>query len=69
MVRFAPGLLVTLFALTRITLTPIAQDHDRSKIPDRYSWNLTDIYPSDGAWRAAKEKLDPTNRLISPSSR
>ena len=34
-----------------------AQDRDRGKIPDRYKWNLAEIYPSDEAWRAAKEKL------------
>ncbi|HTY10059.1 MAG TPA: oligoendopeptidase F [Bacteroidota bacterium] len=35
----------------------VAQERDRAKIPDRDKWNLTDIYPSDDAWRAAKEKL------------
>lgn len=35
----------------------IAQERDRSKIPDRYKWNPTEIYPSDAAWRAAKAKL------------
>ena len=27
----------------------------RSEIPDKYKWNLADIYPSDAAWRAAKD--------------
>jgi oligoendopeptidase F len=44
-----------LFATT--TLPPQAQDRDRSKIPDEHKWDLTPIYPSDDAWRAAKEKL------------
>ena len=34
-----------------------AQERDRSKVSDRYKWNLAEIYPSDEAWRAAKEKL------------
>jgi len=34
-----------------------AQERDRSKIPDRLKWSLSDLYPSDAAWRAAKEKL------------
>lgn len=34
-----------------------AQERDRSKIPDKYKWNLADLYPSDDAWRAAKERL------------
>jgi len=45
---------VSLFALT---LAPIAQERDRAKVPDRYKWNLADIYPNEAAWRAAKDKL------------
>ena len=40
-----------------LTLTAFAQERDRSKIPDKYKWNLADIYPSESAWRAAKDKL------------
>jgi oligoendopeptidase F len=52
--RLLPGALV-LFAVS----TPVsqAQERDRSKLPDEYKWDLTAIYPSDQAWRAAKEKL------------
>ncbi len=32
-------------------------ERDRSKIPDRYKWDLTDIYPNDEAWLAAKQRL------------
>jgi oligoendopeptidase F len=35
----------------------IGQERDRSKIPDKYKWKLTDIYPSDDAWKDAKEDL------------
>ena len=35
----------------------VAQERDRSKVPDRYKWDLTAIYPSDDAWRAAKDKV------------
>ena len=35
----------------------LAQERDRSKIPDKYKWNTADIYPSEEAWRAAKERL------------
>jgi oligoendopeptidase F len=34
-----------------------AQERDRSKVADKYKWDLTHIYPSDEAWRQAKEKL------------
>jgi len=43
--------------MTTSTLVSQAQERDRSKIPNEYKWDLTAIYPSDQAWRAAKEKL------------
>jgi oligoendopeptidase F len=42
-------------ALAVLTVTLAAQERDRSKIPDKYKWNLADIYPSDASWRAAKD--------------
>lgn len=36
-----------------------AQDRGRAAIPDKFKWNLADLYASDDAWRAAKEKLVP----------
>jgi oligoendopeptidase F len=51
-------------ALLAITLISAAapspvegQERDRAKIADKYKWNLADLYPSDDAWRAAKDKL------------
>lgn len=32
-------------------------ERDRSKIPDQYKWNLTDIYPNDAAWLEARQRL------------
>src|SRR6185295_10350287 len=43
--------------LTALTIAGGAQSRDRSQTPDKYKWNLTDLYPSDAAWRAAKDKL------------
>jgi oligoendopeptidase F len=34
-----------------------AQERERSRIPDRFKWNLADIYPDDQAWRDAKAAL------------
>jgi oligoendopeptidase F len=34
-----------------------ADEKDRSKIPDRYKWNLADLYASDEEWNTAKELL------------
>jgi oligoendopeptidase F len=33
----------------------VAQERQRDQIPDRFKWNLNDIYPTDAAWRTAKE--------------
>jgi oligoendopeptidase F len=35
----------------------ISQERDRSKIPEKDKWKLTDIYSSDDAWEAAKGNL------------
>src|SRR6516225_3857333 len=35
----------------------LAQERDRAKIPEQYTWNLADLYPSEAAWRQAKERL------------
>ena len=45
------GILIMLAAVT------FGQEKDRAKISDKYKWNLTDLYPTDEAWRAAKEQL------------
>ncbi len=43
------------FATT--ALPPQTLERDRSKIPDEHKWDLSAVYPSDGAWRTEKEKL------------
>ena len=48
-------LLAVLFLAS--SLATNAQERDRSKIPDKYKWNLADIYPTDDAWKAAKQQL------------
>jgi oligoendopeptidase F len=57
--RGLPGAFLLLAASTMVLQGEVlqAQERDRSKIPDEYKWDLTAIYPSDQAWRAAKEKL------------
>jgi oligoendopeptidase F len=49
-IALALGLATTVLART-------AQQQERSAVPDRYKWNLSEIYPTDQAWRAAKDKL------------
>ena len=40
----------------RITSEAV-HERDRSKIPERYTWDLSDIYRDDGEWREHKAKL------------
>src|SRR6185369_16452632 len=48
---------LTAVAVAGLTFTAIAQERDRARIADKYKWNLADIYPSEAAWRTAKDKL------------
>jgi oligoendopeptidase F len=48
---------ICLLSFSLLAEASFAQERDRSKIPDKYKWNLADIYPSDDAWKAAKEKM------------
>ena len=52
--------------LTALTIAAGAQSRDRSQTPDKYKWNLTDLYPSDAAWRAAKDKLAADAQKLRP---
>ena len=52
-VRTAAGLLVAAVLAAGV----VAQERDRAKVPEKYNWNLAEIYPSVEAWRAGKEKL------------
>ncbi|MEA2571024.1 MAG: oligoendopeptidase [Acidobacteriota bacterium] len=49
------------FAIALLSLSiagsALAQARDREKVADTYKWDLTPIFASDEAWRAAKEKL------------
>src|SRR5688572_33452804 len=45
-------------ALIALVVPLAAQQRDRASIPDKYKWDLTPIYPSNAAWRAAKETLE-----------
>jgi oligoendopeptidase F len=44
-------------ALSLLAVPGHAQERDRAKIADKYKWDLSDLYPNDAAWRAAKEKV------------
>jgi oligoendopeptidase F len=48
---------ITAIAAISTVILVSGQERDRSKVSDNYTWDLTHIYPSDDAWRAAKDKL------------
>jgi oligoendopeptidase F len=54
--RFSVAISTGLLALA-CTLAISAQQRDRSTVSDKYKWDLTHIYPSDDAWRGAKDKI------------
>src|SRR5918999_2289668 len=45
-------------AILALTSSTLAQQRERASIPDKYKWDLTHIYPSTAAWRAAKVQLE-----------
>jgi oligoendopeptidase F len=57
MTRITSRSFVVALAILALTLSVVAQERDRAKIPDKYKWNLAEIYPSDAAWRSAKDKI------------
>ena len=48
---------VFLAAALCLALAATAQERDRAKVAEQYKWDLTPIYASDDAWRAAKEQF------------
>jgi oligoendopeptidase F len=44
-------------ALMTVVAAAYAAPRERKDIPDKYKWNLVDLYPSEAAWTKAKEDL------------
>ena len=40
-----------------VVAIPALAQRERAQIAEQYKWNLTEIYPTDEAWREAKTKL------------
>jgi oligoendopeptidase F len=60
---------VSVFAAFFALAVPVlyaGQQRERSSVPDRYKWDLSQIYPSDQAWRTAKDKLAGEISAIRP---
>src|SRR5687767_14293543 len=61
-----PGILVLMTDITTshaplssstVSAGAEVQERDRARVPDKYKWNLTDLYASKEDWRLAKERL------------
>jgi oligoendopeptidase F len=39
------------------TLAPSAQERERAQIPEQYKWDLAALYPTEAAWRQAKDQV------------
>ncbi len=48
------------------TADPFVGLRDRTRIPERYTWDLSDVYRDDGSWKDAKERIIGELPLISP---
>jgi oligoendopeptidase F len=52
--------LLAVAAVTGMSVLAAGQqqiERDRAKVPDKYKWNLADIYPGDAAWRKQKDAI------------
>jgi oligoendopeptidase F len=49
------GAIMTLTLLHAVSSTDVqSQTRNRTEVPERFQWNLADLYPSDSAWEKAK---------------
>src|SRR4051794_9628414 len=54
---FRPSFVIALAAAFVVTSLPgRAQERDRAGSPEQYKWDLTPLYPTDQAWRTAKDR-------------
>jgi oligoendopeptidase F len=53
-----PARLSASLALALAVLALPAAAAERAEIPEKYKWNLADLYPSPEAWRASRNDLD-----------
>jgi oligoendopeptidase F len=43
--------------VTNMSVVMAGQERDRAKVDEKYTWNLTDIYPGVDAWRSEKARV------------
>src|SRR6478735_1275194 len=52
-----PMLASSVVVVVCMSVAILGQERDRAKVADKFKWNLADIYPSDAAWRAQKDRM------------
>ena len=55
--RMQDRMISPIFSGETASITPTVMQRERNAIPEQYKWNLTEIYPTDDAWKNAKEQL------------
>jgi oligoendopeptidase F len=66
MTLHTPRPLTVTLLLGTLTVAVSAQQRERGSIPDKYKWDLSQIYQNDQAWRAAKDKLVASIPSVQP---
>jgi oligoendopeptidase F len=51
-------LLIAAPAFAAVALHGAVQERERAEVPEEYTWNLAEIYPSIDAWRSATQALE-----------
>ena len=51
------AVVISLSFLAAVCVTGDAQERTRDRVAEQHTWDLTDLYPSDEAWRSAKDAL------------
>ncbi len=53
-IKCVTAILITVFFFTAVCS---AQNLERKNVPEKYKWNLTDLYPNDAAWLKDKDNI------------
>src|SRR6185436_3023367 len=51
------GAVLLVAAVSAMSVLMSAQERDRAKVAPAFTWNLTDVYTGDDAWRTRKEAV------------
>jgi oligoendopeptidase F len=65
MQKITGSILIILSLLCLTQSQVLSQTRNRSEVPDKYKWDLTDLYSSDEAWYEAKNKVSQKIEALS----